>query len=123
MKYRGVIIDKSFIDPEFPKKFKPFAKKESGDWKIYGIEVEEKEIDQVIIDIRENMKEGSWYSHFYRGDDLIVVFKEKGFVSTINPETWVEIREYAEKLGIPREQMEIKPVRPEEEKEYFGVKE
>ncbi len=46
--YHGIIIDQQFTNPKFSERFKIFAKKQDGDWGIYGIEVEDDEIEEVI---------------------------------------------------------------------------
>lgn len=119
--YHGIIVDQSFIDLAFPGTFKKFAKKQDGDWGIYGIEVEDLEIEGVIKKIQAEMKsDESWYAHFYNDETLIVVFKDKVFRVEPNQCTWLPIIEYGKKLKIPTEQLDFWPNRFQDEIHYFA---
>jgi len=117
--YHGILIDQEFSDPSFPETFKVFAKKQDGDWKIYGVEVEDSKIGRVINGVRKNMREGGWYCHFYKENTLWVVFKDKTFRVTPDKSTWKLIIEYGEKLKIPKEQLDFWPNRFQDEQHYF----
>ncbi len=43
--YHGIIIDQEFTDKTYPKTFKQFAKKQDGSWGIYGVEIEDSQLD------------------------------------------------------------------------------
>jgi hypothetical protein len=55
--YHGIIIDKSLTDSSFLKKIKTFAFKQSGDWKICGVEIEDSEIGKTINEIKKGHNE------------------------------------------------------------------
>ena len=121
--YHGILIDQSFEDLNFPKKFKIFAKKQDGNWGIYGIKIEGSNLENVISEIQENMKLGTWYIHFYNGKDLIVVFKDKVFRIGLDKSTWKEMFDYGKSLNIPEDQLNISPTNFENEKDYFKAEE
>lgn len=118
--YHGIIIDQEFIDRIFPESLKQFAKKQDGSWGIYGIEVEDSQLEKVINEIQKNMKgDEAWYTHLYNDKQLIVVFKEKVFRVEPHISSWKPIIEYGKKLNIPKEQLDFWPNRFQDETHYF----
>lgn len=82
--FHGILIDQEFKDPHFINRFKTFAKKQDGSWKIYGVEVEDLSLQETISQIQSNMKSGQpWYAHLYDDEKLIVIFKDKVFTITL----------------------------------------
>jgi len=61
-----------------------------------------------------------YYNHFYRDNELIVVFKDKVFRITPDRSTWKDTVAYGQTLGIPNDQLVFEPNRFEGEQEYFG---
>jgi hypothetical protein len=119
--YHGIIIDKEFSNPFFCSSFKIFNTKRSGDWKVYGIEINDNSLESTIAKIQENLKEHeSWYSHLYNGQELIVIFKGKVFKIKPDKSTWSEAIKFGEKLNIPRKQLDFHPSKFEEEFNYFS---
>lgn len=117
--YHGIIIDKSFKDPNFVKTFKTFNQKQDGSWGIYGIEVEDSNLDKLISLVQENLSEGNWYCHFYNDEQLIVIFKDKIFKVKLHISTWKPIIEYGSMMNIPSEQLDFWPNRFQDEIHYF----
>jgi len=119
--YHGIIIDREFVDKNFPESLKQFAKKQDGSWGIYGIEVEDLQLEKVINEIQKNMKtDQAWYAHFYNDKQLIVVFKDKVFRIEPHVSSWKPIIEYGKKLNIPKEQLDFWPNRFQDEAHYFS---
>ena len=72
--YHGIVIDQQFHDPKFINQFGIFAKKQDGDWGIYGIEIEDSQLDQTISDIQQQMKaDQPWYAHLYNDQDYFMI--------------------------------------------------
>lgn len=118
--YHGIIIDQEFTDPSFPENFKIFAKKQSGGWGIYGIEIEESQLQETVNKVQENMKsDEAWYAHLYNDKELVVVFKDKVFSVKPHFSTWKPIIDYGKKLNIPEGQLDFWPNRFQDEKHYF----
>lgn len=118
--YHGVIIDQEFNDPSFCNSFKIFNKKQSGTWGIYGIEIEDYQLESIILKIQQNMKNDEpWYAHLYNDGELIVIFKDKVFKVKPHASSWKLIIEYGKKLNIPEEQLDFWPNRFQDEKHYF----
>ncbi len=118
--YHGIIIDQEFKDRNLPKSFKIFAKKQSGEWGVYGIEIEDTEVEATIKRIQESMRDNEpWYAHLYNDKELIVVFKDRMFKVKPHISTWKPIIEYGRKQNIPEEQLDFWPNRFQDEKHYF----
>ena len=118
--YHGIIIDQEFNDPSFYSSFKIFGDKKSGSWTLYGIEIEDSQLENTILGIQQNMKTNEpWYAHLYNDDKLIVIFKNKVFNIKSHASTWQPIIEYGRKLNIPEEQLDFWPNRFQDEKHYF----
>ena len=75
--YHGIIIDISQKDKFILDRLKILSKKKSENWILYKIEVNSKDIDRIIKDLQDNMVEGKYYIHFYKKDELIIIFKNK----------------------------------------------
>lgn len=119
--YHGLIIDKEFIDENFPNNFKIFNKKRDGSWGIYGIEIEDSELMETINNIQMNMKsDENWYTHFYNNEKLIVVFRNKIFEITPDKGSWQPVIDYGKELNIPEEQLDFWPNKFEDEVKYFA---
>lgn len=120
--YHGILVDKSFYDPLFPEHFELFTKKKdnTSDWILYGIVVQPNELSKTIKTIQDNMCDGEpWYAHLYNDEDLVVIFKNKAFFTTSNSSTWEEVVAFGELLGIPAEQLNFRPIRFQDEIDYF----
>jgi hypothetical protein len=118
--YHGIIVDQEFSDSSFCESFKVFDKKKSGSWTLYGIEIENPQLENTILEIQKNMKTNEpWYAHLYNDNKLIVIFKDKIFDVKPHASTWQLIIEYGKKLNIPVEQLDFWPNRFQDEKHYF----
>lgn len=119
--YHGIFIDQEFTDKTFPENFKVFAKKQDGSWGIYGVEIEDSNLEESIKRIQENMKSNQpWYAHFYNDERLIVVFKDEVFEIQPNEGSWEPVKEYGRKFNIPEKQLDFWPNRFQDEHHYFS---
>jgi hypothetical protein len=120
--YHGIILDAEFKDPLFPEGFKVFAKKKSStsSWILYGIEVNDKDVNEVISDIQDNIKSNEpYYAHLYNDEEVIVIFKKRVFHVKSHNSTWMPIIEFGRTLNIPDEQLDFWPNRFQDEVHYF----
>lgn len=118
--YHAIILNKQFKDPEYPKEFETFAIKISGDWTIYGVKVEDEDLEDFIKEIQEEtIPNEPWYAHAYNDDELIVIFKEKVFRVTPHKSTWQPVFDYGITLDIPEDQLTFWPNRFQDERHYF----
>lgn len=118
--YHGILIDQEFKDKRYPKTFRVFATKQSGSWKIYGVEIENEDLNKKIDEIQANMRvDQPWYAHLYNDKSLIVIFKEKVFKVIPHSSSWNPIVKFGKKLKIPQEQLDFWPNRFQDEHHYF----
>lgn len=116
----AILINKQFTDETYPTTKKIFAQKTDGSWEIYGIEIDNSEIDTFITELQTNMRPNEpWYAHIYNDEKLIVVFKEKVITATPHISTWQPIFNYAKTLNIPEKQLDFWPNRYQDERHYF----
>lgn len=120
MHYHGILVDASFLDPEFPLSFRNFAQQVAGSWLLHGIEVPQQDLTAAIEQIQRAMKaDRPYYAHLYNDTELIVIFKERVFRVSPDTATWKPIVEYGEAFGIPTEQLDFLPNRFQDERHYF----
>ena len=117
MTYHGILLDVEFKSKEFLENFKILGseKSETNPWTMYKIEVPDKDIEKVIEMCQSNLVIGTYYCHFYRENEIIVVFKKKIFRVTTDKTTWKSVIEYGMSIGISPKQLDMKPVKFEDE--------
>ncbi len=117
--YHGIIIDISQKDKFILDRLKVLSKKKVGNWVLHNVEVKPNNIDKIIKDLQENMIDSKFYFHFYRNDELIIIFKNKIFRVNTDKSSWKDAIECGKKLGIPKEQLDFYPYRIEDEKYWI----
>lgn len=103
--YRGVIVLESLVNPDTVLGMnvlgKEFAAEEN--WHLYRVEVTEQDVDHLSGQIRPG-----WYMHFWRGREMVVVFKGKTFRFNYDDRTsWEPAVAYGLAQGIPKEQLDF----------------
>ena len=119
MNYHGIIINISLKDKSLFKTLEIIGQKRLFlNWLIlYKVSVRPESIDSTIQNLQSNLVERFWfyfphfYCHFYRDDELIVVFKKKVFRVRTDPATWQEVISYGKLMGIPAKQLDFQPCR------------
>lgn len=118
--WHGILVDAAFRDSSLIGSFEEFSRKVDGDWTIIGVKVEDSAFEAATLKVQENLKKDNpFYVHFYKGEDLVVVFSEQIFRVKINKESWAPIVEYGKTLEIPLEQLDFWPHRLQDEEAYF----
>ena len=121
--YHGIIINISQKDKSIFNNLQIIGKKKVllGLVILYKIRVSENRINEVIQTVQNNMasklliKKQGYYAHFYRGNELIVVFKDKVFTVSTDKTTWSDAIEYGKHLKINGKQLDFIPNRFEDE--------
>ena len=78
MTYKGTIVEESLLDNRLINSFKvrniliSNADKPEDRWHLYEVEAT---IDQ-INSLAAQLKPTGWYTHFWQGDDVVVVFPD-----------------------------------------------
>lgn len=109
--YKGTIVEESLLDNRLLNNFKinnlriSNAEKPEDRWHLYEVEATSEQIDELAI----QLKPSGWYTHFWQGDDVIVVFPNKMFeIKYSDQSTWQDAIAYGENIGIPTEQLDFK---------------
>lgn len=102
--FKGTIVEESLKDKSFIKKLKVLNSSVAGDWHLYTVEVNEREIEE----ISHNLNAQKWYAHFWKDREVIVAFKDKILRFNYDKkETWKPVVEYGLSIGIPKEQLDF----------------
>lgn len=118
--FHGILVNMAFTDKSFPIHFNLFAKKNAGDWTLYGVEISRDGLDQAITQIQTRMRDDApFYAHLYDDQMLVVIFKNKVFKVTSHASSWEDIMLYGKGLNIPQEQLDFWPNRFQDEVHYF----
>jgi hypothetical protein len=121
--YRGIILNVSQRDKTVFNELNIIGKKNVV-WKLvvlFKVRVPARRLDGLIEQLQSNMAESfvhfirEFYCHFYRANELIIVFRKKVFKVGIDPSAWRDAIEYGKSLGIPAKQLDFVPHRIEDE--------
>ncbi|HUT21776.1 MAG TPA: hypothetical protein VMX18_00005 [Candidatus Bipolaricaulota bacterium] len=107
--YKGVIVEESLEDNRILNDFKiiefRISKEENpaDRWHLYTVQVSKED----IVRLSKNIKQ-KWYMHFWKGRNVIAIFKDKKFEFNFDDKsTWKPVVEYGLSLGIPKEQLDF----------------
>jgi hypothetical protein len=74
-----------------------------GRWHLYWVEVDE----EMIREVQRHTGRG-WYSHFWQGDRLVVVYNDATFeVGRRDKSSWAAAIEHGKQQGIPRDELDF----------------
>ncbi len=72
-------------------------------WHMYEVHVSRYEIQELSKHIVDG-----WYMHFWKGRDIIAVFKGKSFEFNYDDRaTWEDVLSYGRALGLPEKQLDF----------------
>lgn len=111
--YHGIIVKES-LNEKIIKNLKILGEGQGKDFLLLKIEVPIKLIEKIINIIQKSLKV-KYYAHFFRENELIIVYKDKIFYITPNKTTWKAAVDYGLSIGIPLRQLSFKPCKFEEE--------
>lgn len=104
--YKGIIIEESLENRNILDEAKIIESKvsEDGEGHMYTVLVSPEYPERLA----QNLKDGTWYAHFWNGRNVIAVFKGKTVRFNFDDKsTWKEALEYGRSLGIPEEQLDF----------------
>lgn len=113
--YHGILVDVSQKDKSIFDKLTILGKKKAWGWILYKVEIAAEEINKKIKELQNNMVDG-FYFHFYKDEELIVVFNKKIFKVKIDKSTWKPVIKYGKSLNIPEKQLDFYPCKIEDER-------
>ncbi len=106
-RYIGIIVEESFDDNRIVngldiRKLHITNQAEADKrWHLYEVHVTEYEIHELSKHIKDN-----WYMHFWKGRDIIAVFKGASFEFNYDDKaTWDKVLDYGRSLGLPEEEL------------------
>ncbi len=106
--YKGTIVEESLEDNRILNDITIVGVRISRDenpsdrWHLYTVNVSHHDIDT----LSKYIKAGKWYMHFWNGNDVIAVYKDRIFEFNYDAkETWKEALEYGRSLEIPEDQL------------------
>lgn len=104
--YTGIVVEESLEDIRMINELevvKVHISKDEPVWHLYSVNVSLEEIEKLSKNIKEK-----WYMHFWKGRDIIAVFKDKEFKFNFdNKSTWEDVINYGSSIGIPKEQLDF----------------
>ncbi|MCP6719532.1 MAG: hypothetical protein KJI71_04920 [Patescibacteria group bacterium] len=107
--YRGIIVEESLKDNrilndlEIIKVRISEQENQAERWHLYTVKVSKKDINILSKNIKPK-----WYMHFWKGRNIIAIFKDKKFEFNFdNRATWEPVIKYGLSLGIPKEQLDF----------------
>lgn len=113
--YKGVIIAEGLGDPTLINTFAVYKARITEDgvpidyeghlgrWHIYHVTCSKKEIDEIQPHILRG-----WYAHFWKDNEIIVVYNDKQFeIMKDDKSTWKEAIDYGILQGIPENEFDF----------------
>ena len=95
LEYKDVLHDVEILETEIS---------DDGEWHMCTVLVSSDYFEKVS----QNIKDGTWYAHFWKDRDVVAVFKNKIISFNFDDRsTWAEVLEYGRSLGIPEEQLDF----------------
>jgi len=122
--YLGIIIEKSLKETDVIKEFQIVGTRRKGSWNFLLVSVSEEKLEQQIRLLQQHMidiEEDCWYAHYFRKNELVVVYQDKVFRTSTSPETWQEVIQYGLDHGIPLEQLDFNPRTMEGAYGFFDI--
>jgi hypothetical protein len=105
--YKGIIVKESLIHAEILDRYEVInIETTSGEnpWHVYVVMVPEEDFGLIAGNIKSN----AWYAHFWKGHDVVVIYKDKIFRASYDDKpSWQSILDYGLSLGIPAEQLDF----------------
>lgn len=107
--YKGIIVEESLEDNRIVNEFDiqrveiSNSENSTDRWHMYTVMVSRVDIDRLAKSIKQG-----WYMHFWKGREVIVIFRDKQFEFNFDDKaTWQPVLEYGRSLAIPEEQLDF----------------
>lgn len=110
--YKGTIIKESLVDESILSTLevvREYTEEDQDDtedkWHFYTVLVSKNDISTIQPYLK---REGGWYIHFWKGNNVIVIFRDKTFeIDSIDKSTWKDAIDYGLSVGVPIEQLDF----------------
>ena len=107
--FKGIIIEESLTDNRILNELEieefKITKEEnpSERWHMYTVKVSKQDIENLSKNIKDK-----WYMHFWKGREVIAIFKDKQFKFNFdNKKEWAPVVDYGISIGILKEQLDF----------------
>jgi hypothetical protein len=118
--YLGVVVRESLQDPSLTPPV--IASKRGVQWTLLLVRIQAQELQRELEAVRSNLdRRDCWYSHFFRDDELVVVFDDEVFWVSTDPATWDPARKHGRDRGVPDDQLDFSPRTAETAGAEFGL--
>jgi hypothetical protein len=122
MAYLGIVIEQSLKDPGGMAQFLILSTRRGKAWTFHLVAVPEEQIDQQVSVLQANMVTADyWYAHFFRGEELVIVYRDAVFRVSAHPDTWADAVAHGLRNGIPEEQLDFTPRSLSAVNAFFGT--
>jgi hypothetical protein len=102
--YKGKIILESLEDKNLVSKMQILGTEVAGPLTIHTVLISKIDIES----LSPYIKQGAWYAHFWHGNEVITIFRDKIFKFLHNqPSSWREAIGYGISIGIPMKQLDF----------------
>ena len=103
--FKGLVVEESLDSPLLVNRMRVTKVDVSLNptWHTYTVTLSRDEIHQLQKHLKPR-----WYAHFWKGNDVIAIFKDKSFeFDHAKKESWKDAVEFGVAQGIPREQLDF----------------
>jgi hypothetical protein len=119
--YLGVVVRESLRDPSLTPPV--IASKRGAQWTLLLVRIQPQELHRELEAVRSNLdRTDRWYSHFFRDDELVVVFRDEVFWVSTDPATWGRVFQHGRDRGAPDDQLDLSPRTAEAAEAEFGLR-
>ncbi len=122
--YVGVLIEQSLSDPAGLRGIEVLRRQRDphGTWVFLLVRVVGEPATEAFAALQAGLRQQErWYAHFFRGDELVVIFADAIFTMSTSPATWRPAIEHGRRLGIPPEQLDFVPHTVAQVEARFGA--
>jgi hypothetical protein len=119
--YLGVVVRESLQVPSLTPTV--IASKRGDQWTLLLVRIPAEELHREVEVVRSNLhRMDCWYSHFFRDDELVVVFDDEVFWVSSDPATWGCALQHGRDRGVPDDQLDFYPRTAATAEAEFGVR-
>jgi len=116
--YHGIIVPQGIRNHAVFNELNVLGEKRGKEWTLLKVGIDPNNITRVIGLVQANLSSDKgvpYYAHFYRDNELIVVFPQRVFRVSTDRNSWTEAVRYGESVGIPRAELDFRPCSVQDE--------
>lgn len=118
--YLGVIVQESLAKPvdDLPI----VASRTGAEWTLLLVRVPSEGLDDHVRSVQEAfVADEPWYAHYWKDEELVVVFSDAVFRTSTDDASWGEVVEHGLDRGVPVDELDFEPHTMEDAEKAFGV--